>query len=80
MKIKVNGKEYFVNEHLTILEFLKKIGIYIPSLCYHPNLRPVGSCRVCVIKDRGKYKNSCATYVEDGMEIETHSSGLIEIR
>lgn len=79
-KIKINGKEYFVEKETTVYEFLKNIGIYVPTLCYHPYLRPVGSCRICIIKDRGRYKNSCATLIEDGMDIETHTPDLIEAR
>lgn len=79
-KIKVNGKEYTVDKQVTVLEFLKEIGIYVPTLCYHPNLRKVGSCRVCVILDRGRYRNSCATYVEDGMDIQTDTPELTSIR
>ncbi|MCX7758959.1 MAG: 2Fe-2S iron-sulfur cluster-binding protein [bacterium] len=79
-KFKINSVEYSIDTEKTIFEFLKDIGIYVPTLCYHPYLRPIGSCRVCVIKDRGKFKNSCATIIDDGMDIETHTPELIEMR
>lgn len=80
MKVKVNNLEYEVSSRKTILEFLNEIGIYVPYLCYHPKLRPVGSCRLCIIQDRGRYRNSCATYLEDGMDIKTDTPELKEIR
>lgn len=81
MKVfKINSVEYSTEEDITILDFLKKIGIYIPVLCYHPYLKPVGKCRICVIKDRGRYRNSCTTKIEHGMDIQTHTPELIEMR
>lgn len=40
VKIKINGKEIEVEEGLTILKAAKKLGIKIPSLCYHPDIPP----------------------------------------
>lgn len=79
-KIKVNGKEYLVEEEITLLQFLKRKGVYVPYLCYHPYLRPVGSCRICIVQDRGRYRNSCATYIEDGMDIQTDTPEIIQMR
>jgi predicted molibdopterin-dependent oxidoreductase YjgC len=38
VKIFVNGKEYEVDQNNTILTALSEVGIYIPSICYHPKL------------------------------------------
>ncbi len=64
-----------VPEGTTILEAAKKIGIRIPTLCYHDDLCIAGNCRVCVveIKGRPRLEASCAMPVEEGMEIFTHS-------
>ena len=29
-------------------------GIYVPHLCYHPDLRPVGVCRLCMLDVEGR--------------------------
>jgi len=51
------------------MEAARDSNIYIPHLCYHPELKPHGSCRVCTVKVNGKYMASCTTPVENGMEI-----------
>ncbi|OAA31191.1 ferredoxin [Kosmotoga arenicorallina S304] len=71
----VDGKEYQVNEDKTILEACRDIGYDIPTLCYHPALSVVGSCRVCVVEVEGarNLAPACATKVADGMVIKVNS-------
>ncbi|TYB80828.1 MAG: 2Fe-2S iron-sulfur cluster binding domain-containing protein [Kosmotoga sp.] len=73
--ITVNGKKHEVTEGQTILEALREIGMDVPTLCYHPSLSIVGSCRVCVVEVEGAKNLSpaCSTYVDDGMVIKTNS-------
>ena len=82
VKLKIDGKEIETSEGRTILEAAKDNGIHIPTLCYHANLLPIGSCRLCVVEADG-YPNpmvSCATAVQDGMSINTQSDGLFAMR
>ena len=60
---------------MTILEAAQSAGIYIPTLCYHPDLRPEGVCRICVVDVKGQrlLQPSCAYPVADGMSVTTHS-------
>jgi len=34
-------------------------GRYIPHLCYHPEFKPHGSCKVCTVKVGGRTAASC---------------------
>ena len=43
VSLKINGKQIFADEGTTILEAARKSGIHIPTLCYHPRLRPLGA-------------------------------------
>lgn len=53
--IKIDGKPVSVREGTSILEAGRKLGIEIPSLCFHPALEPYGVCRVCIVElRRGK--------------------------
>ena len=48
------------------------IGIDIPVLCHHPQLRPVGVCRMCVVDVGGRVlAASCVRPCEEGMKVET---------
>jgi predicted molibdopterin-dependent oxidoreductase YjgC len=38
----------------TILEIVRRHGVWIPTLCHHPALEPYASCRLCMVEiDRG---------------------------
>ena len=50
MQIKINGKKIRVKKEETILEVAKRNKIPIPTLCYHPDLKPEGRCRVCLVE------------------------------
>ncbi|MDT8401384.1 MAG: formate dehydrogenase subunit alpha [Bacteroidales bacterium] len=70
------------SEEVTILELAKENGIYIPTLCYHPDVSPSGNCRLCIVEIEGRKGQhiSCMTGVEDGMRIRTDSQEIAEIR
>ncbi len=33
-----------------IVDAAKRAGIDIPVFCYHPKLKPVGMCRMCLVQ------------------------------
>lgn len=79
----INGKQVTVPSGTTIINAAKKIGILITSFCYQPDLRPWGSCQMCVVNilgRRGGLMISCATPVRDGMEIATHDATAYKAR
>ena len=46
MKLTIDGQTIEATEGQTVLEAALEAGLYIPNLCYHPDLRPVGACRL----------------------------------
>lgn len=65
----------------TILRAAQANGIYIPHLCDHKDLDPVGICRVCLVEIRGRRPTvSCKTPVEEGMVVRTSSPPLDKTR
>lgn len=79
-KILIDDKEIFVDEDLTILEAALQNNIYIPHLCYHPDLGSGQCCRLCFVEVNGKILLSCAIKVEDGMKVKTKTEELEKIR
>ena len=71
----INGQTVEVDEGVTILEAAQQMGVHIPSLCYHPDLKPEGVCRVCVVEVQGQRTlcPACAFPAADGMTVLTHS-------
>ena len=82
IKLTINGKEVSARPDMTILEVAKENGIDIPTLCYIPDLSPIGACRLCVVEVEGSKTlvGSCHTPVAEGMVIQTHSPKVIATR
>ena len=57
--IKINNKKVKAKENETILDVANKIGIRIPTLCYHPELKPNGVCRICLVEEKNQTTLSC---------------------
>jgi NADH dehydrogenase/NADH:ubiquinone oxidoreductase subunit G len=57
-------------------------GIYIPHLCYHPDLNPLGNCKLCTVEIEGKegVVQSCETIVEEGMVVQTKTKKAEKLR
>jgi bidirectional [NiFe] hydrogenase diaphorase subunit len=68
----------------TLLLTAKANGIDIPTLCYHPELKPEGHCRLCVVEigaaPRTRLVNSCTYPVEPGLVVQTASAKVLQAR
>jgi len=82
MRIKIDDLEIEFSGTKTILELAREKGIYIPSLCDHPLLKPFGGCRLCLVEIKGArgYVPACTRLAEDGLEVITSSPVLQEMR
>lgn len=80
MYITINNQKIKVGKNWTILDAAKSIGIKIPTLCYHPDLKPEGRCGICVVEVDGKLITACNNLAIDGMNIKTNSKKVIEQR
>ncbi|MCL2291252.1 MAG: 2Fe-2S iron-sulfur cluster-binding protein [Bacteroidetes bacterium] len=82
MKIKINNKEIDIFEGEKLIEAAHRNGVEIPTLCYAPGYQHQASCMVCVVKncDTGQIIPSCSTVVAEGMNIDTESDELKDLR
>ncbi|VGO14544.1 NAD-reducing hydrogenase HoxS subunit gamma [Pontiella desulfatans] len=80
VKITIDGKEIEARLGQTILEAADDAGIYIPRLCSHPDLKPIGSCRVCTVMCDGRPQAACVKPVMEGMVIENETPQLLQHR
>ena len=76
----IDSQEVVAEKDTTILQTALQNGIYIPHLCYHPDLSPSGVCRLCMVDVDGKVVISCKTPVEQGMAVKTRSPEVDSIR
>lgn len=82
VQITIDGKDLQAGADRTILEVARENGISIPTLCYHPRLLPIGSCRLCVVEIEGADRpmTACTTPVQDGIVVHTQTDRLNRIR
>jgi len=75
--ITIDGREVEVPAGKLLIEAAIDAGTYIPHFCWHPRMKPVGKCRMCLVEvdtPRGKMlTTSCTMPVNDGMVVETES-------
>jgi NADH-quinone oxidoreductase subunit G len=71
--ITIDGRPTEVEPGTLIIQAADRLGVEIPRFCYHPDLRPEGNCRMCMVKVKGypRLAVACATPVADGMVVET---------
>ncbi|MDR0323068.1 MAG: (2Fe-2S)-binding protein [Treponema sp.] len=82
VSLTIDGIPVTVPEGTRILEAAKKVNVYIPTLCEHPDLCKRAFCRICVVEadGRGKLIAACANDVWEGVKIETNNRRLLDVR
>jgi NADH-quinone oxidoreductase subunit G len=50
VNISINDVELQVPKGELIVESVKRLGLEVPIFCYHPRMKPVGMCRMCLIE------------------------------
>ncbi len=74
----LNGRRITAHEGETVLEAAAEHGVVIPTLCYHKDLSPVGSCRLCMVEVEGWQGQvaACTLLVSEGISVQTETPGL----
>jgi len=82
VKLTINNREVIAKKGATVLEAALGANIYIPTLCYAPDLKPYGGCRLCVVEVEGMrgLVSSCTTPVTDGMVVHTDTPRVNQSR
>lgn len=80
--VTIDGQAISISQGITVLEAAERIGIKIPTLCYHPDLSIEGACRVCIVEVEGmrNFLPACSTKVWDGMNVKTASPEIRKAR
>ena len=79
VNIKIDNKDYEVEDGLAIIQACEIAGVEVPRFCYHEKLSIAGNCRMCLVDvedSRGlspKPVASCAMQVSEGLKIYTKS-------
>jgi len=78
----INGQGVKAEKGMTVLEAAQAAGIYIPTLCYDPDLEPYGGCRLCVVEIEGVrgLPTACTMPASDGMVVHTETEAVNNVR
>jgi len=82
IKLTIDGAPIEVDPGSTVLDAAKKAGVHVPTLCFHPELRLEGSCRLCVVEIEGmkSLAASCVYPAASGMRVRTNSEVVRKTR
>jgi NADH-quinone oxidoreductase subunit G len=77
----IDGIPVEINEEKNLLELIRKVGIKMPTFCYHSELSVYGACRMCMVENQwGGLDAACSTPPRAGMEIKTNTERLRKYR
>src|SRR5687768_14042564 len=73
----VDGKEIQAHKGEMVIAAAERAGVYIPRFCWHPRMKEVGMCRMCVVDIQGPrgwaLQPACYVPVNGGMVVDTQS-------
>ncbi len=77
----IDGIPVEINGEKNVLELIRKVGIELPTFCYHSELSIYGACRMCMVEnERGGLEAACSTPPRAGMNIRTNTERLRRYR
>ena len=76
----LDGEEVSFVPGQTVMQAALAAGRYVPHLCYHPEFKPHGSCKVCTLKVDGRWVTSCTLPAAAGMRVESRGEEIDELR
>lgn len=82
VQITINGQEVAAQAGQTILQAAREAGIDIPTLCEHPQLEPIGACRICLVEveKQRALQPACTFKISEGMVVHTESEKVVKAR
>ena len=84
VKIIIDGKEVETREGLPLLDVFHRMGIKVPTLCFHESVSPYAACRLCLVEvtlgKRSMLAASCMYPVSEGVVVKTASERVLRAR
>lgn len=84
IQITIDGKTIEVEPESILIDAIRKLGIDVPTLCYHKAITPYGSCRVCSVEvktgGRTRIVTACNYPIRSEVEVFTDSERVKSLR
>jgi NADH-quinone oxidoreductase subunit G len=87
VNIAINDVELQVPKGELVVEAVKRLGLEVPIFCYHPRMKPVGMCRMCLVevgfkqpdgsvRKMPKPQTACTLPCTEGLQIYTDTQAV----
>lgn len=77
----IDGQAVEIAGAKNLLELVRRIGVELPTFCYHSELSVYGACRLCMVEvDKMGLVASCSTPPSNGMVIHTNTARTRRLR
>jgi [NiFe] hydrogenase diaphorase moiety small subunit len=76
----LDGKTIPFCEGQTIIQAAMAAGEYIPHLCFNPEFKPHGSCKICTVNANGRESASCTQHAQADMIVESNTKQINDER
>jgi NADH-quinone oxidoreductase subunit G len=79
VNLTIDGKSLAAPKGMLLVEAAKLVGLDIPIFCYHPKLKPVGACRMCLVQIERlpRLQTACTTPVAADMIVHTDTPEVV---
>jgi len=80
VNVTINGATVPAEKGRLLIDVAEEMGIFIPRFCYHPGMKSVAVCRMCLVsvENAPKLLPACATPVADGMVVDTQTEEAVD--
>jgi NADH-quinone oxidoreductase subunit G len=80
VNVTINGASMQAEKGRMLIDVAEEMGIFVPRFCYHPGMKSVAVCRMCLVQIEGQRKllPACATPVDEGMNVNTVDEGAVD--
>ena len=82
ISLNIDAKDIKAKPGTSVLQAARENGIYIPTLCYEPDLEPHGGCRLCIVDIEGMrgMPTACTTLASEGMTVRTSTPEVNQVQ
>ena len=82
VSVTIDGIETKVPFGMTVLDAARTVGVDIPTLCNHPDLKVAGVCRMCVVDIEGQrtLQAACVYPITNTLTVSTHTRRVRKAR
>jgi formate dehydrogenase major subunit len=82
IQLTIDDRSIEVPEGTTVLQAARQAQVHIPTLCDHPELKPYGGCRLCVVEVEGfrTLQPSCTLPATKGLVVHTTTEAVKKAR